>query len=174
MAARRAVSSAVEIVALHVSPGHAYEGRPGDGPRPDPGPVARDHVEVRAGLGLVGDRYFNHPAHRTAAVTVFAVEALEHVADGLGLATAPSPLVVRRNIVLRGFDVDGLARHAVFTLDSGDGPVRFETHRPANPCGWMNAVIAPGAMKALRGRGGKRCVPLDDGLLRLGPATLTT
>jgi hypothetical protein len=38
----------------------------------------------------------------------------------------------------------------------------------------MDAVIAPGALKALRGRGGKRCVPLDDGLLRLGPATLTT
>ncbi|TQM85577.1 hypothetical protein FHX81_8071 [Saccharothrix saharensis] len=167
------MSTAVEVVALHVSPVHAYEGRPADGPRPDPGPVSRDHVVVRAGLGLVGDRYFNHPAHRTAAVTVFAVEALEHVADGLGLSTVPGPLVVRRNVVLRGFDVDGLDRDAVFTLDTGDGPVRFRTHRPANPCGWMNAVIAPGAMRALRGRGGKRCVPLDDGLLRLGPATLT-
>ena len=168
------MSSAVEIVALHVSPVHAYEGRPGDGPRPDPGPVSRDHVEVRARLGLVGDRYFNHPAHRRAAVTVFAVEALEHVTDGLGLDAVPNPLVVRRNIVLRGFDVDRLARDAVFALDSGDGPVRFHAHRPANPCGWMNAVIAPGALKALRGRGGKRCVPLDDGVLRLGPATLTT
>ncbi|MFJ6676101.1 molybdenum cofactor biosysynthesis protein [Actinosynnema sp. NPDC091369] len=166
------MTTAVEVVALHVSPVHAYEGRPADGPRPDPGPVSRDHVVVRAGLGLVGDRYFNHPAHRTAAVTVFAVEALEQVADGLGLDVTPSPLVVRRNIALRGFDVDGLARDAVFTLDTGDGPVRFRTHRPANPCGWMDAVIAPGAMKALRGRGGKRCVPLDDGLLRLGPATL--
>ncbi|MEV8437439.1 molybdenum cofactor biosysynthesis protein [Actinosynnema sp. NPDC051121] len=172
MAARRAVTTAVDIVALHVSPVHAYEGRPSDGPRPDPEPVPRDHVVVRAGLGLVGDRYFNRPAHRTAAVTVFAVEALEHLADGLGLAAVPSPLVVRRNIVLRGFDVDGLARHDVFTLDSGDGPVRFEAHRPANPCGWMDAVIAPGALRALRGRGGKRCVPLDDGLLRVGPATL--
>nr|WP_238598357.1 hypothetical protein [Saccharothrix sp. ALI-22-I] len=84
----------------------------------------------------------------------------------------PDPLVVRRNIVLRGFDVNGLARHDVFSLDSGDGPVRFEAHRPANPCAWMNAVIAPGAFKALRGRGGVRCVPVDDGLLRLGPATL--
>ncbi|GAB2967056.1 hypothetical protein [Saccharothrix stipae] len=67
--------------------------------------------------------------------------------------------------------MDRLARHDVFSLDSGDGPVRFETHRPANPCAWMNAVIAPGAFRALRGRGGKHCVPLDDGLLRLGPAT---
>ncbi|MER5269141.1 MOSC domain-containing protein [Actinosynnema sp. NPDC002837] len=168
------MSTTVEIVALHVSSVHAYEGRPGDGPRADPEPVSRDHVVVRAGLGLVGDRYYNRPAHRTAAVTVFAVESLEHVTGGLGLHTTPSPLVVRRNIVLRGFDVDGLARHDVFTLDSGDGPVRFEAHRPANPCGWLDVVIAPGALKALRGRGGKRCVPLDDGVLRLGPATLTT
>lgn len=168
------MTATVEIVALHVSPVHAYEGRPSDGPRPDPEPVGRDHVEVRAGLGLVGDRYFNHPAHRKAAVTVFAVESLEHIAGGLGLEAVPSPLVVRRNIVLRGFDVDRLARDSVFSLDSGDGPVRFVTHRPANPCGWMDAVIARGALKALRGRGGKRCVPLDDGLLRPGPATLVT
>ncbi|ROP35642.1 MULTISPECIES: MOSC domain-containing protein [Saccharothrix] len=168
------MSTAVEVVALHVSPVHAYEGRPGDGPRPDPEPVSREHVVVRAGLGLVGDRYFNQPAHRAAAVTFFAVESLEHIADRLGLPGPPNPLVVRRNVVLRGFDVDRLARHDVFTLDSGDGPVRFEAHRAANPCGWMDAVIAPGAFKALRGRGGRRCVPLDDGLLRLGPATLTT
>ncbi len=169
-----AVSRTVEIVALHVSAVHAYEGRPADGPRPDPEPVSRDHVVVRAGLGLVGDRYFNHAAHRQAAVTVFAAEALDHIADGLGLAAVPDPLLVRRNIVLRGFDVDGLARHDVFSLDSGDGPVRFEAHRPANPCAWMDAVIAPGAFRALRGHGGIRCVPLDDGLLRLGPATLTS
>lgn len=168
------MSATAEIVALHVSPVHAYEGRPSDGPRPDPEPVSRDHVVVRAGLGLVGDRYFNRAAHRRAAVTVFAVEALDDITDDLGLAAVPSPLVVRRNIVLRGFAVDRLARHDVFSLDSGDGPVRFEAHRPANPCAWMDAVIAPGAFKALRGRGGVRCVPLDDGLLRPGPVALVT
>jgi hypothetical protein len=56
MATRRQV----EIIALHVSPVHAYEGRPSDGPRPDPGPVSPDHVDVRARSGIVGDRYFNH------------------------------------------------------------------------------------------------------------------
>ncbi|MCP2167754.1 MOSC domain-containing protein [Goodfellowiella coeruleoviolacea] len=175
MAAGRALSTAVvEIVALHVSPVHAFEGRPGDGPRPDPEPVSRDHVVVRAGLGLVGDRYFNQAAHRLAAVTLFAVESLENVAAGLGLDAAVSPLAVRRNIVLRGFDVDGLARHDIISLDSGAGPVRFKAWRPANPCAWMDAVLAPGAFRALRGRGGMRCVPLDDGLLRLGPATLVS
>ncbi|MDT7786822.1 MAG: hypothetical protein QOF58_5241 [Pseudonocardiales bacterium] len=156
MAARREV----EIVALHVSAVHAYEGRPSDGPRPDPGPVSRDNVEIRVGLGIVGDRYFNHPAHRNAAVTLIAAESLD--------PWPVDPLLARRNIVVRGFDVDSLPRGTVFSLDG----VRFEVHRPANPCAWMDAVIAPGAFKALRGKGGIRCVPLDDGVLRVGKAAL--
>ncbi|UIJ62349.1 MOSC domain-containing protein [Amycolatopsis acidiphila] len=167
----------VEIVALLVSSVHAFEGRPADGPRPDPAPVAREHVVVRAGLGLAGDRYFNHPAHRNAAVTLFAAESLDEVATTLGLDAVPDPLLVRRNIVLRGYPVDELAARrgrdgAVFSLDSGDGPVRFRARRPAHPCAWMDTVLAPGAFRALRGHGGVRCVPLDDGTLRLGKATL--
>jgi MOSC domain-containing protein YiiM len=170
--------TAVEIVALLVSPVHAFEGRPSEGPRPDPEPVAREQVQVRAGLGLVGDRYFNHPAHRNAAVTVFAAESLDEVAGQLALDVVPDPLLTRRNIVLRGYPVDDLAARrgrdgAVFSLDSGDGPVRLRAHRPAHPCAWMDVVLAPGAFRALRGHGGVRCVPLDDGTLRLGPATLT-
>lgn len=153
----------IEIVALHVSPVHAFEGRPSDGPRPDPGPVSRARVEIRAGLGIVGDRYFNHPAHRNAAVTLISAESMrEWSAD---------PLLARRNVVVRGFDVDALPRGTVFSLDSGDGPVRFEVHRPAHPCAWMDQVIGPGAFKGLRGRGGIRCVPLDDGVLRVGSAS---
>jgi hypothetical protein len=38
----------------------------------------------------------------------------------------------------------------------------------------MDVVVAPGAFRGLRGHGGVRCVPLDDGVLRLGPAVLET
>ncbi|MBW0117925.1 molybdenum cofactor biosysynthesis protein [Pseudonocardia abyssalis] len=162
----------VEIVALHTSPVHAYSGRPGDGPLPDPDGGAHDRIEVRAGLGVVGDRYFGHPAHRTASVTVLAVESLEHMAAELDLAAVPDPLRTRRTIVLRGFAVDDLPRGSEFSLDSGDGPVRFRAHRPANPCAWMDVVLAPGAFRALRHRGGMRCEPLTDGVLGLGPAVL--
>ncbi|GAB3146503.1 hypothetical protein GCM10027258_38300 [Amycolatopsis stemonae] len=164
----------VEIVALQVSSEHAFEGRPADGPRPDPKPVERAEVTVRAGLGLVGDRYFNQAAHRRAAVTLFAAESLDVLASDLGLAAVPDPHLPRRNIVVRGFPVDELAgTGAVFGLDSGAGEVRFQAYRPAHPCAWMDVVLAPGAFRGLRGRGGVRCAPLDDGVLRVGPATLT-
>lgn len=176
--ARDTISAPVEIVALLVSSAHAFEGRPADGPRPDPEPVERDEVTVRAGLGLVGDRYFNQPAHRRAAVTLFAAESLDTLAHDLGLAAVPDPHLPRRNIVVRGFPVDELAAPrggsgAVFGLDSGAGEVRFQAYRPAHPCAWMDVVLAPGAFRGLRGHGGVRCAPLDDGILRLGPATLT-
>ena len=170
---------AVEIVALLVSAINSYEGRPADGPIPDPEQVVRAQVEVRAGLGLVGDRYFNRPAHRNASVTVIAAESLDRLREELGLLMPIDPLLTRRNIVLRGFPIDELAAGrgtpgAVFSLDSGAGPVRFQANRPANPCAWMDAVIAAGAFRGLRGHGGVRCSPLDDGRLRLGPATLIT
>jgi MOSC domain-containing protein YiiM len=171
-------TAAVEIVALLVAPTHAFAGRPADGPRPDPEPVERQEVPVRAGLGLVGDRYFGHPAHRQAAVTVFAAESLDALARDLGLAMVPRPHLPRRNIVVRGFPVDELAAPrggtgAVFSLDSGAGEVRFQAYRPAHPCAWMDVMLVPGAFRALRGLGGVRCTPLGDGVLRLGPATLT-
>ena len=171
-------TTTVEIVALLVSPMHTFEGRPSDGPRPGPQPAERQEVTVRAGLGLVGDRYFGQRAHSRAAVTVFAAESLDDLARDLGLATVPRPHLPRRNIVVRGFPVDELSAPrggtgAVFSLDSGAGEVRFQAYRPANPCAWMDVVLAPGAFRALRGHGGVRCTPLNDGVLRLGPATLT-
>jgi MOSC domain-containing protein YiiM len=173
----------VEVVALMVSAMHAFEGRPEDGPRPDPAPVSRSDVEVRAGLGIVGDRYFGQTVHRNAAVTFLDAASLDDLAQALDLPTVPDPLLMRRNITLRGFPIDSLAARRTpdgtrvpgrrFTLDTGSGPISFQATRPANPCGWMDAVLAPGAFRALRGHGGIRTTPLSSGTLSVGPATLT-
>jgi MOSC domain-containing protein YiiM len=152
-----------EIVELLASPVHRFEGRPTDGPAPAPPGELVAEVRVRAGLGIVGDRYFGHAAHRDAAVTVIAAESLP---AGTGL------LAVRRNVLLRGVPVDELVG-SVLTLDSGDGPVRLAVNRAAHPCAWMDVTVGPGAWRALRGHGGVRCTPLDDGVLRVGPVTAT-
>jgi len=161
----------VEIVTLLVSPRHRYEGRPADGALPAVGPELRDRVELRAGLGIVGDRYFAARAHVHASVTLIGLEGLDAVAAGLGLPV--DPVATRRNVFLRGADVEAL-RGRPFALDSGAGPVRFRGYRPANPCAWMDHEVAPGAFRAMRGRGGVRCDPESDGVLTTGSATLWT
>jgi MOSC domain-containing protein YiiM len=152
------------IVELLVSPVHRFEGRPSDGPAPAPPGELVDEVRVRAGLGLVGDRYLGKTAHRDAAVTLIAQESLP---AGVGL------LQVRRNILVSGIPVDDLVGQ-VLTLDSGSGPVSFAVKRRANPCAWMDVSVGPGAFKALRGMGGIRCVPLNDGTLSVGPVSFET
>src|SRR5215813_780746 len=116
-----------DIVELLASPAHRFGGRPADGPAPAPPGELVTQVRLRAGLGIVGDRYFGRPAHRNAAVTVIAIESLP---PGIGL---------------------------------------LEVKRPAHPCAWMDVTIGPGAWRALRGHGGVRCMPLNDGVLRVGP-----
>ncbi len=159
----------VEVVGLVVSPVHRYDGRPGGVVPPQDGDrVSR--AEVRAGYGVVGDRYAGRAAHRDAALTVLAVESLEALAAELGVPPV-DPLLARRTVVLRGAEVEAL-RGVEFALDCGEGVVRLRGGRPANPCAWLDVVLAPGAHRGLRGRGGVRCAALSDGALRVGPAVL--
>jgi MOSC domain-containing protein YiiM len=162
----------VQIELLLASPHSRYEGRPADGPLPSSGCETPASIELREGLGVVGDRYFAKAAHARASVTVMAMESLESVSAALGVPPF-DPALTRRNIMLRGFDVDTL-RGVDFSLDSGAGPVLFRANRPANPCAWMDVVLAPGAFRTMRGLGGIRCEPLSSGSLSLGAAVLTT
>ncbi|MEV7325669.1 molybdenum cofactor biosysynthesis protein [Streptomyces sp. NPDC093970] len=156
----------VEIVQLLVSPVHRFAGRPGDGVPDLPGDELVKTATVRAGLGLVGDRYFNRPAHRDASITLMAIERLPASANGGAEADL---LRTRRNVLLRGVDIDDYIGTTVF-LDCGTGPVVLEARRAARPCGWMDATLGPGARRALRSGGGVRCRPLTDGVLSVGPA----
>jgi hypothetical protein len=61
---------------IYVSPGHNYFGKPKDGPGLHP-TTDVEKVEVRAGRGLVGDRYYSVPAHYEAQITFFAAEVFE-------------------------------------------------------------------------------------------------
>lgn len=159
----------VEILHLLVSGGHAYFGRAKDGPA-EVETTDADQAEVVAGKGIVGDRFFGKAAHMDAAVTLFAVESLEAIAAELG-ADPFDPLLTRRNVVLRGAELVPLIGQD-FTLRTPGGSVDFHGGRHAHPCAWMDKVLAPGAHKAMRGRGGLRCRPVSSGLLQRGPAVL--
>ena len=161
----------VEILHLLVSPAHAYFGRAREGAAEVPTTDAEE-AAFAAGKGIVGDRFFGKAAHMDAAVTVFAVEALEAIAAELGAAPL-DPLLTRRNVHLRGAQLAPLLGHD-FALESGGELVRFRAGRPAHPCVWMDAMLAPGAHKAMRGRGGVRCQVLSDGVLQRGPAVLVS
>lgn len=155
----------VEVVELLVSASHRFAGRPADGPSDGPDDELVREVQVRRGLGLVGDRYFGRPAHRDASVTLMAAENLpRHIDAAVGLRQT------RRNVLLRGVDIDAYVGSTV-VLDGAAGPVAFAVNRPARPCAWLDVTIGPGAQRALRGKGGVRCTPLSDGVLVLGRAT---
>jgi MOSC domain-containing protein YiiM len=161
----------VEILHLLVSPQHAYFGRARDGAAVVPTHDA-DRVEVVTGKGIVGDRFFGKAAHMDAAVTLFAVESLEAIAAELG-ADPFDALLPRRNVVLRGAELTPLIGQD-FVLESAGGVVGFHGGRHAHPCVWMDRVLAPGAHKAMRGRGGLRCRPTSSGTLHRGSAVLVS
>ena len=159
----------VEVLHLLVSPAHAYFGRARDGAADVPTTDA-DRVELVAGKGIVGDRFFGKAAHMDAAVTLLSIESLEAMAEEL--ETGPfNPLLARRNVVLRGAHLAPLLG-GDFALESRGEVVRLRAGRPAHPCAWMDRMLAPGAHAAMRGRGGVRCQPLSDGILSRGPAVL--
>lgn len=160
----------VDVLHLLVSPGHAYFGRPREGAADVP-THDLDVVEVVAGKGIRGDRFFGKAAHMDAAVTFLALEAWEGVAADLGLPEVPDPLLARRNLVVRGVELDPLRGHD-FELVTSAGSVTFHGGRPANPCAWMDRVVADGAHRAMRGRGGLRCTPVTDGRVARGAGVL--
>ena len=123
------------VVGLVVSPGHNYwfwSHDPADGVGPHPTSYP-DQVEVVAGRGIRGDRFFGRATRLASSVSFVAAEALEAVENDLGLAPGSlDPRLTRRNIVTRGVDLNAL-RHRSFGLDTGDGTVWFERGRGDQP-----------------------------------------
>jgi MOSC domain-containing protein YiiM len=164
-------SYAISIEHIYISPGHNYFGKLKDGPGLHPTNDVEE-VEVRAGRGLVGDRYYGVPAHYEAQVTFFAAEVFEALLAEFGRDDL-EPILTRRNIVTRGANLNQLIGQE-FSIDSGGDPIRFLGTKPCNPCAWMDAMLGQGSHAFLRGRGGLRARILTDGTLRRGLATLST
>lgn len=170
----------VEILCLITSPGHNLWFRSHDtGAGPGEHPVAYPPaVDVVAGKGVPGDRFYGRASRAASTMSFLAVEAVDAVGAALGRPPWPEPgsldpRLARRTVVVRGLDL-GALRRTTFSVDCGDGPVGFEAGGETSPCAWMDVVLAPGARDLLRGRGGLRANPTTDGRLRVGPAVVRT
>ena len=124
-------------------------------------PAAVDAAEAVAGRGLVGDRYFEQAG--TFSPDGGTGRDLT-LADAAALADAGvSPLEARRNIVVRGIDLDSLLGRR-FRV----GEVECVGRRRCEPCAHLQRLTRPGVLRALVHRGGLRADIVHGGVVRVG------
>lgn len=115
--------------------------------------------------GAVGDHY----SSRTGAargVTLIEQECLAAIFSYLG-AGPPDPLLLRRNIVTSGINLDAL-RERRFQV----GGAVLEHTGACHPCSRMEALLGPGGYNAVRGRGGITARVLSAGEVSVGDAVV--
>ena len=144
---------------IFVSPGHDFFGHHGQ-PRENHAIVELDAVECVAGRGLRGDRFFDYRPDYKGQITLFAAEVFAGLRAALGLE-ATSPAALRRNVVVRGAELNALIG-TQFHLQG----VLLEAVGECRPCHWMDVALKPGAEAWLQTRGGLRCRILTDGWLK--------
>jgi MOSC domain-containing protein YiiM len=135
-------------------------------------------VDVVAGQGIEGDRYFRtdgdgtfHAADKDGQdLTLIEAEAIEGLAADTGIELEPGD--ARRNIVTRGVSLNDLVGRR-FKV----GEVEAVGSRLCDPCSHLQKLTRPGVLKGLANRGGLRAdvvrggtIRVGDGLSELGPA----
>jgi MOSC domain-containing protein YiiM len=148
----------VEICHLYISVGHNFFGHHGQAPDSHPA-VEVPYIDCVAGHGIQGDRFFDYRDDYKGQITFFSLEVFDELRAALGVGDC-SPAVVRRNVMVRGIDLNRL----IDTEFEVQG-VRFNGAGECKPCYWMDQAVAPGAEKFLEGRGGLRARILTNGRL---------
>ena len=128
-----------------------------------PEPVER--VDAVAGAGLRGNRYFfaDGDAPPGRAITLIAAEALEafEAETGTRLTAAES----RRNVLVRGVDVNGLVGKR-FRV----GDVECEGVELCEPCKHLESMTYPGVIEGMVHRAGLNADVVTDGKIAVGDA----
>ncbi len=153
------VSIEFEIRYLFVSSGHNFVGHQ----REMPGAVPSMEVpEIRCVTrqGITGDRYYGYKNGQRGNITFFEEETYQDLCLQFGVWDR-GPEVFRRNVITHGFNLNELIG-VEFELQG----VHFFGDEECRPCFWMERAFAPGAEKAMKGRGGLRATILSDGVLR--------
>jgi hypothetical protein len=123
-------------------------------------PESVERANAVAGRGLEGDRYFEGQgtfSHWDGEddLTLIEAEAVE--------AIDLDPAEARRNVVVRGIDLDALVGQR-FRI----GAVECEALELNPPCRHLEKLTRPGVMKELEGRGGIRCAIRSGGEIAVG------
>jgi hypothetical protein len=125
-------------------------------------------VELRAGRGIVGDRYFDGTGTFSASekhgqqLTLIEAEVLDALRDdGLHL----TPVDARRNIVTRGIDLNALVGQE-FQI----GTARCLGRRLCEPCSHLQRLTGAALLRPMVHRGGLRADILTSGVVHVGDA----
>ena len=125
-------------------------------------------VDVLAGKGIPGDRYFREDGHGSffkpkktgQDLTLVEAEAIEGLAEsGIEIEPAES----RRNVLTRGIDLNALVGER-FRV----GEVECRGDRLCDPCSHLEKLTKPGVLKGLANRGGLRADVVSGGTIRVG------
>jgi hypothetical protein len=127
---------------------------------------AHDSVELHAGRGIAGDRYFDGTGTFSATgkdgqqLTLIEREVLDALHDeGLSLSADDA----RRNIVTRGVDLNALVGQE-FQI----GPARCIGRRLCEPCSHLQRLTGTALLRPMVHRGGLRADILTSGVVRVG------
>lgn len=130
--------------------------------------VELELADLRAGSGIVGDRFFADRPDFNGHVTFFSFEVYQELVRSVG-STRIGPEGTRRNIIISGVDLKLLYGQR-FKI----GEIEFEGTIHCAPCRGMDDVYGVGALKTLKGRGGLRARILSSGTIEKGTATMST
>ena len=122
-----------------------------------------DSAEIQAGTGLVGDHHAKSGRSKRQ-VTLIQAEHLEVVGSLLGKAGAVDPMAARRNIVVRGINLQAL-RNGRFRIGEN---VVLEGTGPCAPCSRMEENLGEGGYQAMRGHGGITTIVIEGGQIEVG------
>lgn len=150
----------MELRHLYLSPAHNYFGHHGDAAGTAP-MLEVQEMELVAGSGIRGDRFFDYKKDYKGQVTFFSYEVWEALCRQLHVQDR-DPSVFRRNLISSGVDLNQLIGKE-FAVQG----IRFLGISECSPCYWMDQAFAPGAEAALKGNGGLRAKILDSGVLKV-------
>ncbi|MBB5350741.1 MOSC domain-containing protein YiiM [Haloferula luteola] len=151
---------------LFTSPGHNFYGHHG-GPAGTHESIEHDSIELVAGRGIRGDRFFDYKENYKGQITFIDLAVVEAIREHAQAPHLPAS-AFRRNAVVSNIDLNALIGER-FCLNG----LLFEGTQECSPCYWMDEATGTDGTEALmKNRGGLRCRILESGILTTGPATL--